>query len=93
MKPYLKRGGRDCEGWKLPKQRERVSKEDDMDATTASFDNLKVDMITRSLNDGPVSGLTQAAPCFQQDLDAILHLAEGDTPRMRCVRSKHTLTA
>ena len=108
MKPYLKgfhlsletwRGGRDSKGWKLPKQQESVTKEEGTDATTSSLDNLKVDLITRSLtgrdgpNDGPASGVTQAAPPFQQDLDAILHLAEGDTPRMRCVQSKRTLTA
>ena len=108
MKPYLKgchlsletwRGGRDSEGWKLPKQRESVTKEEDAEATTSSLDDLKVDLITRSLtgrdgpNDGPASGVTQAAPRFQQDLDTILHLAEGDTPRMRCVQNKHTLTA
>jgi hypothetical protein len=108
MKPYLKgfhlsletwRGGRDSEGWKLPKQREGVTKEEDTEATTSSLDDLKVDLITRSLtgrdgpNDGPESGVTQAAPRLQQDLDAILHLADADTPRMRCVRSKRTLTA
>ena len=65
-----------------------LMKEEGTDATTASLDDLKVDLITHSLtgrdepNDGPTSGFTQAAPRFQQDLDAILHLAEGDTPRM-----------
>ena len=98
MKPYLKgfhlsletwRGGRDREGWKLPKHRESVAK--GADATTATFDDLKVDLVTCSLtgrngpNDSLASGVTQAAPRFRQDLDAILHLAEEDTPRMHCV--------
>ena len=76
-----------------------MTKEGGADATTSTLDDLKVDLVTCSLtghdgpNDGPASGVTQAAPCFQQDLDAILHLAEEDTPRMRCVRCTSTLTA
>ncbi len=41
-----------------------------MDVTTASFDDLKVDMITCSLtgrdgpNDGPVSGVNPSRPPF-----------------------------
>jgi hypothetical protein len=80
MKPYVKgfhlsletwRGGRDSKGWKLPKHQESVTKEGGVDATTTStLDDLKVDLVTRSLtgcdglNDSPMSGVTQAAPRF-----------------------------
>ena len=86
----------------MPKQRERETKEEGplvTQDTTNSLDDLKVDLFTRSLtsrdghNNSPASGITQAAPRFQQDLNTILHLAEGDTPRSRCVRSTNTLTA
>jgi hypothetical protein len=43
--------------------------------------------------DGPESGVTPAAPQLKQDLEAILHLTEGDLPSMRCARSKLAMTA
>jgi hypothetical protein len=96
------RGGRDSEGWKLPQHGDLESKDEGLlvtQDTTTSLDDLKVDLFTRSMtsrdghNDSPASGVTQAAPRFLQDLKAILHLAAGDTPRSRCVRSTNTLTA
>ena len=60
---------------------------------------MKIDLLTLTLtgwdghHDAPASGVTQAAPHFQWDPEAILHLAEGDTPRMQCVRGTSTLTA
>jgi hypothetical protein len=60
---------------------------------------LKLDLLTRLLvngdwqQDAPPSGVTQAAPCFKQDLEAILHLAVGKLRRMWCACSKLTITA
>jgi hypothetical protein len=108
MKPYLKgfhlsletwRGGHDSEGWKLPKQREQGETKSTETTTSDNFLDLKLDLLTHSLISGdsnhnaPSSGFTQAAPQFKQDLEALLHLAEGDLPRMRCVRSTSTFTA
>ena len=66
---------------------------------TTSLDDLEIDLLTHTLtgrdghHDAPASGVTQAAPRFQQDLEAIFYLAEGDTSRMRGVRGTSTLTA
>ena len=93
MKPYLKgfhltlemwRGNRDSEGWKEPE----------------SLEDIKLRLLADSLceeedirTDGPISGLTPVAPRFKSDLEAILHLADGEKPQLRYVRSKHTMTA
>ncbi len=44
-------------------------------------------------HDGPPSGLTKAVPRFRLDLEALLHLAQGEKLIVRCVRNKHTVTA
>ncbi len=43
--------------------------------------------------DGPATGLMSAAPQFKEDLEAILHLTEGEQPALHCVRSKLTMIA
>jgi hypothetical protein len=64
-----------------------------------SFDDIKIQLLTHSLGeeepwqDGPSSGLIPAAPCFEEDLEAILHLAEGEHPAPHFVRSKLSMTA
>ncbi len=66
---------------------------------STSLEYWKIDLLMHTLtgrdghHDAPASGVTQATPCFQQDLEANLHLTEGDTPRMQCVRGTNTLTA
>ncbi len=42
---------------------------------------------------GPPSGITKAVPRFKEDPEAILELAMGDKPAMRCVQSNRMLTA
>ncbi len=108
MKPYLKgfhlsletwRGGRNSKGWKLPKQQEQEESKAMEAATLDNFHNFKLNLLMHLLiggdghHDAPSSGFTQAAPQFIQDLEAILHLAEGNLPRMRCVRSTSTFMA
>jgi hypothetical protein len=108
MKPYLEsfhlsletwRGGHDSEGWKLPKQREQGETKLTETTTSDNVLDLKLGLLTHLIiggdynHDAPSSGFTQAAPQFKQDLKALLHLAEGDLPRMRCVRSTSTFTA
>ncbi len=95
------REGCNSEGWKITKQQDQAAEEGkETDAPRLdNFDNLKLDLLTHLLvggdwqQDDPPSGGTQAAPCFKQDLKAILHLAAGKLPRMRCACSKLTITA
>jgi len=107
MKPYLKgfhlslemwRGGRDKEGWKEPRGRnkEELCDEDEDEA----IDEIKLHLLANTICeeedlrvDGPESGLTPAAPRFKSDLEAPLELAEGERPQLRYVRSKRSLTA
>ncbi len=42
---------------------------------------------------GPPSGITKAVPRFKEDLEAILELASGGKPALRCVQSKCILMA
>jgi hypothetical protein len=42
---------------------------------------------------GPPSGITKAMPRFKEDLEAILELASGGKPALRCMQSKRILTA
>ncbi len=108
MKPYLKgfhlsletwRGGCNSKGWKLPKQQEQEESKATKAATLDNFHDFKLDLLMHLLigggghHDTPSSGFTQAAPRFKQDLEAVLYLAEGDLPRMRCVWSMSTFTA
>jgi hypothetical protein len=107
MKPYLKgfhltletwRGGHNSKGWRLPKQRDQRESSLTEASSSDNFHDLNFDLLTRSLIDGdshhdaPSLGFTQAAPQFKQDLEAILHLAEGALPWMSCVRSESTFT-
>jgi hypothetical protein len=109
LKTYLKgchlslemwRDGRDREGWKLQGKVERESDSEEMNTVeTSNMENIKIQFLTHddceggSLQDGPTLGVTPAAPHFLQDLEAILHLTEGEQPQVRSVRSKCTITA
>jgi hypothetical protein len=63
------------------------------------MEDVKIQILTHndcegeSLQDGPGSGLTPAAPCFLQDFKAILHLTKGEQPQVQIVRSKLTIIA
>ena len=101
MKPYLKgfhllletwRGGRDEEGWKI-RSRPRLGEEDDVpDREEVEVEVDEGDIVSGSTA-GPTSGITMAVPRLQADLEAILFLAESDTPRVRVVRSSKIATA
>jgi hypothetical protein len=109
MKPYLKgfylllekwRNSCDSEGWMICAR--PASEEDEMGGNTSeedSFNEIKIQLLTHSLEeeeswqDGPSSGLTPAVPLFKEDLKAILQLAEGEQPALRCIRSKVTMNA
>ncbi len=47
----------------------------------------------KTQHDGPPSGFTEAVPRFRIDLEALLHLSQGEKPIVRCIRNKHTMTA
>ena len=101
MKPYLKgfhlsletwRGGRDEEGWKLS-PRPRFGEDGDVpDRDVVEMEMDEGDIAVESTA-GPASGITMAVPRFQSDLEAILFLAESNTPRVRVVRSTKIVTA
>jgi hypothetical protein len=103
LKPYLKgfhlslemwRKDRDSEGWRLcgTPARSQETEEEDHDEP-GSHVLLQDDLNETVDQDGSESGLTPAAPRFKQDLEALLHLTEGDQPRARKVRSKNRATA
>jgi hypothetical protein len=102
------RGGRDDDGWKSPQPKKLEDKAsvgksvepcDYPLGEPASMDELKEDLVTQAMTGGeshgvgPPLGTTKAVPRFREDLEAILELASGEKPMMRCVCSKHMLTA
>ena len=78
-----------------------VNDEMPLDSNLDRMEDIKEELMRQTLvggsedsrNDGPTSGLTEAVPRFKEDLEALLQLAQDDEPILRCVRSKHTLTA
>jgi hypothetical protein len=109
MKPYingfhllLEKWRDSCNNERLKIQARPTLEDKDTRGNTpeeGSLDNIKIQLLAHSLGeeeprqDGPSSGLTPAAPCFEEDLKAILHLAEGEHPAPRFVRSKLSMTA
>ncbi len=96
------REGQDKEGWKLcAKDHEKEDKEHEANPNKAPsiMEDVKIELMTRGVmgdseaRSGPIAGFTLAAPCFKEDLEAILVLAQGEQPAMRRKRSKQTLTA
>jgi hypothetical protein len=107
MKPYLKgihlslemwRDGQDDDGWKVwaKPTAEDTRESPPMDV---SLDDIKIQLLAHTLGgedqrmDGSATGLMLAAPRFKEDLEAILHLTEGEQPALHCVRSKLTMIA
>jgi hypothetical protein len=96
------RGGRDGEGLKLEpkdtKGREQDEEVEGNDKSPKVMEDVKIDLWIQSMmrdkerRAGPLSGLTKAVFRFKEDMEAILELAAGDQPAMRCVRSNHMLT-
>jgi hypothetical protein len=92
------RDGQDDEGWKICA---KPTSEDARGSTPGggSLNDVKIQLLAHTSGeeeqwlDGPISGLKPAAPCFKEDLEAILQLAEGQRPALRCIRSKLTMTA
>ncbi len=106
IKPYLKgfhlsletwRGGRDKVGWKAPSKRKQ-NKEKEEEGPTEMKD-IKLALLTQltsgrdNLTPGPPGGFTLAALHSQEDLKAVLYLAEGSQPAKRCIRSIWAHTA
>jgi hypothetical protein len=68
---------------------------------TNRMEDIKEKLLSQTLirgdgetqHDSPLSGLTEAVPRFRVDLEALLHLAQGEKPIVRCIRNKHTLAA
>ena len=68
---------------------------------TNRMEDIKEKLLSQTLiggedetqHNGPPSGLTEAMPRFRVDLEALLHLAQGEKPILRCIRNKHTVTA
>ncbi len=95
------RGNRDSDGWKeKPPPPQKKADEGAGHDGYESLEDIKLSLLADSLceeedthTDGPSSGLTPVAPRFKSDLEAILHLADGEKPQLRYGRSKHTMTA
>jgi hypothetical protein len=94
--------GCDEEGWKLnAKDRERVDEECEANPNKAPsrMEDVKVNLMTRMVTgnnkatSGPTAGFTLAAPCFKEDLEAILFLAQGEWLAMRRIWNKQTVMA
>jgi hypothetical protein len=68
---------------------------------TNRMEDIKEKLLSQTLiggddktqHNGPPSGRTEAVPRFRVDLEALLHLAQGEKRIVRCVRNKHTVTA
>ena len=109
LKPYLKglhlsletwRGGRDDEGYKLPRARpsdeEVVSGEAEEEMLADAEDEGEVLMASKPVlsevgvesGSGPESGKTQAVPRLKSDLEALVALTQSETPRYNVVRGK-----
>ncbi len=98
------REGRDEDGWKAvqPKKAQDGSqgeeKEDHKDSPE-EMESVKIELVDQAMmrdkgcRTGPLSGITKAVPRFKEDLEAILELAMGDKPAMRCVQNNCMLTA
>jgi hypothetical protein len=63
------------------------------------MENVKIELVAQAMmrdkgcGTGTPSGITKAVPRFKEDLEAILELATGDKPAMRCVQSNRMLMA
>ena len=94
MKPYLKglhlslemwRGGRDAEGWKVNPGKVGET-ETRPDKEWGGMEAIKMGLLSQGDTkehpagdlQGPPSGQTRAAPRFERDLEALLHL-RGDS--------------
>ena len=95
LKPYLKgfhlsletwRGRRNDEGWKEHPQLVQVQDEQKVAGDALTNDELKIQHLVESTlgksNDArePPSGMTQAAPRFKADLEALLFLTQSEKP-------------
>lgn len=106
MACYTKRVSCHGEGWKVGTWPEQENHKDEGSMEASELDNddsIKLKLTMLMLVEGELHGyprtteedgqVTPAPPKFKQDLEAILHMAEGELPRMRCIRSKITMTA
>ena len=106
MKPYLKgfhllletwRGGWDAEGWKTKPGKIKET-ETRAGGEWGEMEAIKLGLLSQAdANEhplatfqGPLLGHTGAAPSFEKDLEALLHLAGGSQPAVRRIRSRQT---
>jgi hypothetical protein len=97
------REGRDEDGWKLqPRKPRDINQEEEKDnhkGKPEGMESVKIKLVAQTAmgeenrGSGPPSGITKAVPRFKEDLEAILELASGGKPALRCVQSKRILTA
>ena len=109
LKPYLKglhlsletwRGGRDAEGYKLPRAHPSDEEVVEGEAEETTHENVEeeVEMMMASKpvfhvdvpkpGSGPESGRTKVVPRLLPDLKALSSLTQSETPRYNVVRSK-----
>jgi hypothetical protein len=91
------RGGWDTEGWKVKAGRNKEEKGKVAtipDEEWGELDAIKLCLLSQADAkgtvgqefQGPASGLTKAAPRFERDLEALIHLAGDATPVVRQIR-------
>ncbi len=89
------REGRDEDGWKLqPRKPRDIDQEEEKDnhkGKPEGMESVKIKLVAQTAmgeenrGSGPPSGITKAVPRFKEDLEAILELASGGKPALRCV--------
>ena len=92
------RGGQDAEGWKMkPGKNEETETRDG--GEWGEMEAIKLGLLSQTDgNENPgatflgtsSSGQTKAAPRFEKDLEALLHLAGDSQPVVRRIRSGQT---
>ena len=91
------REGRNSEGWKASPGEMKVDEDVESEAEEeySDMEAVKWNLVVEAdvglgageRNRGPSSGVTRAVPRFRSDLEALLALAEDQTPAIRRVRS------
>ncbi len=83
------------------KDHKRVDKERKVNPNKApsGMKDVKINLMTRMVTGNnkatsrPTAGFTLAAPCFKEDLEAILFLVQGERPAMHRIQRKQTVMA
>ncbi len=73
-------------------------REENPNEAPSRVEDVKIELMTCGVagnsesTSGPIVGFTLVVPCFKEDLEAILFLAQGELPATRCIQSKQTVT-